>query len=77
LTASVTPSYPRVMEQSSRHRRSLGGEGDAMSAKPPTPFERFVEATKAILSVPKKDVKKDMRKFRQKRNRSRAQRRAG
>jgi hypothetical protein len=48
-----------------------------MSAKPPTRFERFVEATKAILSVPKKDVEKDMRKLRQKRNRSRAQRRTG
>ena len=27
-----------------------------MSAHPPTSYERFVEATKAILSVPKKDV---------------------
>lgn len=37
--------------------------------RPPTPYERFVEATKAILSVPKKDVEKDMRKLRQQRKR--------
>ena len=35
-----------------------------MSARPPTPYERFVEATRAILSVPKKDVEKDMRRLR-------------
>jgi len=37
------------------------------SARPPTAYERFVAATKAILSVSKKDVEKDMRTLRQKR----------
>jgi len=45
-----------------------------MSAKPPTPFERFVEATKAILSVAKKDVEKEMRKLRSKRKQRRHKR---
>jgi len=40
-----------------------------MSARDPMPYERFLEAMKAILSVPKKDVEKDMRKLRQKRQR--------
>jgi len=46
------------------------------SARPPTPYERFVAATKAILSVPKKEVDKAMRELRSKRKRRR-QRRAG
>jgi len=45
------------------------------SPKPaPTPFERFVEATKAILSVPKKDVEKDMDRLRKQRERRRKKR---
>jgi hypothetical protein len=36
-------------------------------AKPQTPYERFVAATKAILSVRKKDVEKDIRELRKKR----------
>lgn len=35
--------------------------------RPPTPYERFVEATKRILSVPKKDVEKAMLRLRRKR----------
>jgi hypothetical protein len=42
-----------------------------VSAQPPTPYERFVEATKAILSVPKKEVDKEMQKLRSKRRRRR------
>lgn len=38
-------------------------------ARPPTPYERFVAATRAILSVPKKDVEKDIRRLRNKRRR--------
>jgi hypothetical protein len=37
--------------------------------KPLTPYERFVAATKAIVSVPKKDVEKDIRALRKKRKR--------
>jgi len=37
--------------------------------KPPTPYERFVAATKAIVSVPKKDVDKEIRELRKKRKR--------
>ena len=40
-------------------------------AKPLTPYERFMAATKAIVSVLKKDLEKDMRAFRKKRKRSR------
>ena len=40
-----------------------------MSARPPTPYERFVEAKKAILSVSKKEVDADMWKLRSKRMR--------
>jgi hypothetical protein len=39
------------------------------SARPPTPFERFVAATKAILSVSKKEVDADIQKLRSKRMR--------
>ncbi|HEV8308807.1 MAG TPA: hypothetical protein VGW35_14190 [Methylomirabilota bacterium] len=42
------------------------------AAKPPpepTPYERFVEATKRVLSVPKKDVEKAMRQWRRRRQR--------
>ena len=46
------------------------------SARPPTPYERFVAATKAILSVSKKDVDADIRKLRRKRK-LRRQRKAG
>lgn len=35
--------------------------------KPLTPYERFVAATKAIVSVPKKDVEEEMRALRKKR----------
>jgi hypothetical protein len=42
-----------------------------MSARDPMPYERFLEAMKAILSVPKKDVEKDMRALRSKRRRKR------
>jgi hypothetical protein len=45
------------------------------SARPPTPYERFVAATKAILSVSKKDVDEDMRKQRSERKRRRKKRR--
>jgi hypothetical protein len=38
-------------------------------AKPLTPYERFVAATKAIVSVTKKDVEKDIRALRKKRKR--------
>ena len=40
-------------------------------ARPPTAYERFVAATRAILSVPKKDVEKDIRRLRSKRQRQR------
>jgi hypothetical protein len=40
-------------------------------ARPPTAYERFVAATRAILSVPKKEVEKDMRALRRKRQRQR------
>jgi hypothetical protein len=33
-----------------------------------TPYERFVEATKRVLAVPKKDVDKAMRAWRRRRN---------
>jgi hypothetical protein len=36
-------------------------------AREPTPYERFVEATKRVLSVPKKDVDKAMRAWRRRR----------
>jgi hypothetical protein len=39
--------------------------------RPPTPYERFVEATKLIVSVPKKEVDKAMRRLRNKRIRAR------
>ena len=39
------------------------------SARPPTPYERFVAATKAILSVSKKEVDADMGKQRSLRKR--------
>jgi hypothetical protein len=45
------------------------------SARPPTPYERFVAATKAILSVSKKEVDAEMRKLRSKRKRRRQKRR--
>jgi hypothetical protein len=45
-----------------------------MSARDPAAYERFVEAMKAILSVAKTDVEKDMRTLRRKRRRSRGQR---
>jgi hypothetical protein len=45
-------------------------------ARPPTPYERFVAATKAILSVSKKDVDAEMRKQRSRRARSRAKKKA-
>jgi len=38
---------------------------------PQTPDERFVEATKLVLSVPKKEVDKAMRAFRSRRKRRR------
>jgi hypothetical protein len=41
----------------------------AESARPPTPYERFVEATRVILSVSKKEVDKEIRKLRSKRRR--------
>lgn len=37
------------------------------SARPQTPYERFVEATRAIVSVSKKDVEKDMATLRKRR----------
>ena len=46
-----------------------------MSAKEPTPYERFVEATKAILSVPKKEVDKAIRQIRSRRKRQRDRKR--
>ena len=36
-------------------------------AREPTPYERFVEATKRVLSVPKKDVQRAMREWRRRR----------
>lgn len=39
-------------------------------AKPATPYERFVAATKTIASVPKKDVEKAIRAIRRKRKKS-------
>ena len=39
------------------------------SARTPTPYERFVAATRAILSVSKKDVDAEMRKQRSQRKR--------
>jgi hypothetical protein len=52
-------------EASASAASSCGSEaGDAMAndePRPPTPYERFVEATRAILSVPKKDVEKAMK----------------
>jgi len=36
----------------------------------PTPYERFVEATKRVLAEPKKDVKKAMREWRRRRRRA-------
>jgi len=36
-------------------------------ARPPTPYERFVAATRAILSVTKKDVDAEMQKLRRRR----------
>jgi hypothetical protein len=47
-----------------------------MSARDPMPYERFLEAMKAILSVPKADVEKDMRKLRGNRRRKRLRRKA-
>jgi hypothetical protein len=41
-------------------------------ARPPTAYERFVAATRAILSVPKKDVEKDILRLRRSRKRSRS-----
>lgn len=45
-----------------------------MSARDPMPYERFLEAMKAILSVAKKDVEKDMRALRSKRMRRKRRR---
>lgn len=39
--------------------------------RPPTPYERFVAATKAIVSVPKKDVEADIKELRRRRRRKR------
>jgi len=39
--------------------------------RPPTPYERFVAATKAIVSVPKRDVENAMRKLKARRARKR------
>jgi hypothetical protein len=44
-----------------------------MSARPPTPYERFVEATRVILSVSKKEVDEAMRKLRSQRKRRKRQ----
>jgi hypothetical protein len=41
--------------------------------RPPTPYERFVAAARAILAAPKKDVEKEMLRLRRKR----AQKRKG
>jgi hypothetical protein len=41
------------------------------SARPPTPYERFVAATKAILSVSKKEVDAEIVKRRGERKRAR------
>ena len=43
--------------------------------EPATPYERFVEATRTILSVSKKDVEKDMLALRKKRARKQRKRR--
>ena len=40
-------------------------------ARAPTPYGRFVAATRAVLSVPKKEVDKLMRAARERRRRSR------
>jgi hypothetical protein len=48
-----------------------GDDGMSESARPPTPYERFVAATKAILSVPKKDVDAEIEKRRKERRRAR------
>ena len=40
-------------------------------AEKQTPYERFVAATKAIVSVPKKDVEKAMRQWKRRRTRKR------
>jgi hypothetical protein len=39
-------------------------------ASEPTPYERFVEAARRVLSVPKKDVDKAMRAWRRRRKRA-------
>jgi transposase len=47
------------------------------AAKPPpepTPYERFVEAMKRVLSVPKKDVDKAIREWRRRRGNKTRQR---
>ncbi len=41
------------------------------SARPPTPYERFVAAARAILSVSKKDVDAEIEKRRKERRRAR------
>lgn len=38
-------------------------------ARPPKPYEKFVETMKIIVSVPKKEVEKAMREFRRSRKR--------
>lgn len=40
--------------------------------RPPTPYERFVDAMKVVISVPKKDVDQAIRALRRKRERRRA-----
>jgi len=39
--------------------------------RPPTPYEKFLEATKAILRVPKAEVDKARRHFRRRQKRKR------
>lgn len=45
--------------------------GASEPARPLTPYERFVEATKLVLSVSKKEVNKAMKEYRRKLKRKR------
>ena len=40
-----------------------------------TPYERFVEATKRVLSVPRRDLDKAMQEWRKRRDRTRGRKR--
>lgn len=56
-----------VEEQAFRYNSRKDGMAEPESARPPTPYERFVAATKRVLSVTKEELQKRESAYRKRR----------